>query len=170
MYLFLFKPRSHRLGGFLLCTRFIIFFLVLSGSRPKLPLTANCLHRMMSSSANYRPFLSSFRHFPPPPPPLRRVLSSQRVNCLHTKKWRPKGEMLIWSNLGQNPSTLVLVKNPHVKFILKGQGIFSLDVNKIIRLQVTLNSRYAKNVIRYSFFRIFAEGQESHVSQTNHVF
>ena len=43
---------------------------------------------------------------------------------------------------------------------------FSLDVNKILRLQVTLNSRYAKNVIRYSFFRIFAEGQESHVSQT----
>ena len=52
------------------------------------------------------------------------------------------------------------------KFILKGQGVFSLDVNKILRLQVTLNSRYAKNVIRYYFFRIFAEGQESHVSQT----
>ena len=72
---------------------------------------------------------------------------------------------------------LMLVKNPYVKFILKGQGVFSLDVNKIIRLQVTLNSRYAKNVIRYSFFRIFAEGQESHdrepgtgyVSQTNRV-
>ena len=64
----------------------------------------------------------------------------------------------------------MLVKNPYVKFILKGQGIFSLDVNKILRLQVTLNSRYAKNVIRYSFFRIFAEGQESHVSQTNRVF
>ena len=64
----------------------------------------------------------------------------------------------------------MLVKNPYVKFILKGQGNFSLDVNKILRLQVTLNSRYAKNVIRYSFFRIFAEGQESRVSQTNHVF
>ena len=63
----------------------------------------------------------------------------------------------------------MLVKNPYVKFILKGQGIFSLDVNKILRLQVTLNSRYAKNVITYSFFRIFAEGQESHVSQTNRV-
>ena len=62
------------------------------------------------------------------------------------------------------------VKNPYVKFILKGQGIFSLDLNKILRLQVTLNSRYAKNVIRYSFFRIFAERQESHVSQTNRVF
>ena len=58
----------------------------------------------------------------------------------------------------------VLVKNPYVKFILKGQGIFSLDVDKILRLQVTLNSRYAKNVIRYSFFRIFAEGQESPTS------
>ena len=49
------------------------------------------------------------------------------------------------------------------KIIVKGQGVFSLDVNKILRLQVTLNSRYAKNVIRYSFFRIFAEGQESRV-------
>ena len=57
-------------------------------------------------------------------------------------------------------------QKPIYKFILKGQGVFSLDVNKILRLQVTLNSRYAKNVIRYSFFRIFAEGQESHVSQT----
>ena len=47
---------------------------------------------------------------------------------------------------------------------------FKLDVNKILRLQVTLNSRYAKNVIRYSFFCIFAEGQESYVSQTNRVF
>ena len=55
-------------------------------------------------------------------------------------------------------------QNPYVKFILKGQGIFSLDVDKILRLQVTLNSRYAKNVIRYSFFRIFAEGQESPTS------
>ena len=64
----------------------------------------------------------------------------------------------------------MLVKNPDVKFILKGQGIFSLDVNKILRLQVTLNSRYAKNVITYSFFRIFAEGQESHVSQKNRTF
>ena len=57
-------------------------------------------------------------------------------------------------------------QKPCVKFILKGQSIFSLDVNKILRLQVTLNSRYAKNVIRYSFFRIFDEWQESHVSQT----
>ena len=40
----------------------------------------------------------------------------------------------------------------------------------IRRKQVMLNSRYAKNVIRYSFFRIFAEGQESHFSQTNRVF
>ena len=47
------------------------------------------------------------------------------------------------------------------KFIVKGQGVFSFDVNKILRLQVTLNSRYAKNVMRYCFFRIFAEGQES---------
>ena len=31
---------------------------------------------------------------------------------------------------------------------LKGQGIFSLDVNKSIRLQVTLEQRHAKNIIR----------------------
>ena len=58
-------------------------------------------------------------------------------------------------------------QKPICKFILKGLGVFSiLEVNKIFRLQVTLNSRYAKNVIRYSFFHTFAEGQESHVSQT----
>ena len=81
-------------------------------------------------------------------------------------------------------------QNPYVKFILKGQGIFSLDVDKILRLQVTLNSRYAKNVIRYSFFRTNLlkgrrvqprsqggkmrdpgnEVEESHVSQTNRIF
>ena len=37
LFYFFFKPRSRRLGGFLLCLRFI-FFLVLSVSRPKLPL------------------------------------------------------------------------------------------------------------------------------------
>ena len=100
------KPRSRRLGGFLLCLRFIyffflprsrrrarscfafgllnraavgwavscsafglFFFFVLSVTISK-PLqmmshSANCHHRMMSSSANYGPFLSSFRHTPP---------------------------------------------------------------------------------------------------------
>ena len=52
---FIIKPRSRRLGGFLLCLRFI-FFLSVTISKPP---------RMMSSSANYRPFLSSFRHIPP---------------------------------------------------------------------------------------------------------
>ena len=50
------------------CSAFglLFFFLVLSVSRPKLPAhSANCCHRMMSPSANYRPFLSSFRHIPP---------------------------------------------------------------------------------------------------------
>ena len=40
-----------------------------------------------------------------------------------------------------------------------------MDVNKYLRLQVALNSRYVKIVIRYSFYRIFAERQESHVSR-----
>ena len=57
----LFKPRSRRLGGFFALPS---EFLVLSVSRPKLPL-GHCCHQMMSSSANYRPFLSSFRHIPP---------------------------------------------------------------------------------------------------------
>ena len=51
------KPRSLRLGGFLICLRFIFFF--------SLSVTISKPPRMMSSSANYRPFLSSFRHIPP---------------------------------------------------------------------------------------------------------
>ena len=46
-----FKARFQPHRGFL-------FFFVLSVTNPKPP-------RMMSSSANYRPFLSSFRHIPP---------------------------------------------------------------------------------------------------------
>ena len=64
-------------------------------------------------------------------------------------------------------------QKPMCKFILKGQGVFSLDVNKILRLQVTLNSRYAKNVIRYFFFvYVFAEARESRFadSVSNRVF
>ena len=61
-------------------------------------------------------------------------------------------------------------QKPICKIYIERSRYFSLDVNKIIRFQVTLNSRYAKNVIRYSLFRIFAEGQESHVSQANRVF
>ena len=54
--LFFFKPRSRRLGGFLLCLRFFFFVLSVTISKPP---------RMMSSSANCRPFLSSFGHIPP---------------------------------------------------------------------------------------------------------
>ena len=51
------KPRSRRLGGFLLCLRYIyIYFLSVTISKPP---------RMMSSSANYRPSLGSFRRIPP---------------------------------------------------------------------------------------------------------
>ena len=39
------------------------------------------------------------------------------------------------------------------------KGIFSLDVNKYLRLQVTLNSRYAKIVIRYSFIIYLLKGR-----------
>ena len=62
------------------------------------------------------------------------------------------------------------LKLPICKIYIERSRYFFIRRKKILRLQVTLNSRYAKNVIRYSFFRIFAEGQESHVSQTNCVF
>ena len=58
------KPRSHRLGGFLLCLRFISFFLFCRWADPNFH-SANCCHQMMSSSASYRPFLSSVHHIPP---------------------------------------------------------------------------------------------------------
>ena len=52
---------------------------------------------MMSSSANYRPFLSSFRHIPPQ--------GFCQVNCLD-QQWPPTGKLFICSNLGQNPSAM----------------------------------------------------------------
>ena len=55
---FFFKPRSH-IWLAVSCSAFgLFFFLFLLVSIPEPP-------RMMSSSANYRPFLSSFRHIPP---------------------------------------------------------------------------------------------------------
>ena len=49
---------------------------------------------MMSSSANDRPFLSSFRHIPP------QESFAQLANLtIQTKNGR-RGERLIWSNLG----------------------------------------------------------------------
>ena len=63
-----------------------LFFLVLYVTNPK-PLL------MMSSSANDRPFLSSFRHIPPQESfvPLANL-------TIQTKNGR-RGERLIWSNL-----------------------------------------------------------------------
>ena len=46
-------------------------------------------------------------------------------------------------------------QKPICKINIERSRYFFIDVNKILRLQVTLNSRYAKNVIRYSFFRIY---------------
>ena len=42
-----------------------IFFRSFVGEQTQNSHSAYCHHRMMSSSANYRPFLSSFRHIPP---------------------------------------------------------------------------------------------------------
>ena len=52
---------------FLLCTGFFFFRFRVTRRRPPRMMSSstNCLHRMMSSSANYRPFLSSFRHISP---------------------------------------------------------------------------------------------------------
>ena len=65
---------------------------------------------MMSLSANDRPFLSSFRHIPP------QESFVQLANLtIQTKNGR-RGERLIWSNLGYNPSwmearTFARIKN-----------------------------------------------------------
>ena len=58
-----------------------------------------------------------------------------------------------------DPSIYLKIQS-FVACVLKGQGIFSLEVNTIIRLQVTLQPRYAKNVIRYAFM---LKGSQSHV-------
>ena len=50
--------------------------------------------RMMSSSANDRPFLSSFRHIPP------QESFVQLTNLTIQIKNGRRGERLIWSNLG----------------------------------------------------------------------
>ena len=107
---FSFKPCSRRLGGFFLCTRFSFFkprslrlhgfgFLLclrffFVGEQTQTP-TANCLHRMMSSSANYRPFLSSFCHIPP-----SGGFCQVSKLTVYTKKWWPKGENVNLVQLG----------------------------------------------------------------------
>ena len=65
----------------------VFFFFVLSVTNPKPP-------RMMSSSANDRPFLSSFRHIPP------QESFVQLANLTIQIKNGRRGERLIWSNLG----------------------------------------------------------------------
>ena len=50
---------------------------------------------MMSSSANYRPFLSSFRHIPP-----SGGFSQVSELTVNTKKWRPNGENVYLVQLG----------------------------------------------------------------------
>ena len=55
---------------------------------------------MMSLSANYRLFHSSFRHILP-----QEDFVKLANNCLD-KKWLPTGKMFIWSNLAQNPSQM----------------------------------------------------------------
>ena len=62
---FFFKPRSRRLGGFLLCLRFIIIFLVLSVTISKLPL-GWCHHQPITGHFSALFVIS----------PLRRVLLS----------------------------------------------------------------------------------------------
>ena len=67
--------------------KFGFFFFVLSVTNPKPP-------QMMSSSANDRPFLSSFRHIPP-----QESFVQLAYLTIQTKNGR-RGERLIWSNLG----------------------------------------------------------------------
>ena len=105
-YGILVKPHSHIwLSGFLICLRFIFFSFVCEQTRtPTRPIV------MMSSSANERPFLSSFRHIPP-----QESLVQLANLTIQTKNGR-RGERLISSNLGLNPSwmdarTFARIKN-----------------------------------------------------------
>ena len=63
----LFNRAAMGRARFLLCTGFFFFRFRVTRRRPPRMMSSstNCLHRMMSSSANYRPFLSSFRHISP---------------------------------------------------------------------------------------------------------
>ena len=81
------------------CSAFGFFFV---GEQTQTP-TANCLHRMMSSSANYRPFLSSSRHISP-----SGGFCQVSELTVYTKKWRPSAmgvrtfariKHLIWDQL-----------------------------------------------------------------------
>ena len=60
------------------------------------------------------------------------------------KKLKPK-------RLSKTPLTYVNL------YSFERSRYFFVGRNNYLRLQVTLNSRYAKIVIRYSFYRIFAE-------------
>ena len=73
--------------------RFLFFFSFV-GEQTQTPMySANCCHRMMSSSANYRPFLSSFRHIPPQEHFVKLANSLFRQNmavcekCLFGQNW-----------------------------------------------------------------------------------
>ena len=77
--------------GFKFFKLLVFFFFSFCVTNPKPP-------RMMSSSANDRPFLSSFRHIPP-----QESLVQLPNLTVQTKNGR-RGERLIWSNLGINPS------------------------------------------------------------------
>ena len=72
---------------------------------------------------------------------------------------------------GEKGKTLALVKNQFnickFIFVLKVNVFFSLNVNKILRLQVTLDSRHPKNVIRYAFQHIYLRQPESHFRVIN---
>ena len=74
---------------------------------------------------------------------------------------------------GEKGKTLALVKNQFnickFIFVLKVNVFFSLNVNKILRLQVTLDPRHAKNVIRYAFRVINFGGDVAVDDGGNHV-
>ena len=97
----IFKPRSRRLGGFLLCLRFInlFFFLVLSVSRPKLPL--GLLSSPDDVIISQLQAISQLFSSNPPSGAFCQV-SKLTIQREHGRLW----EMFIWSKLGQNPSDI----------------------------------------------------------------
>ena len=88
------------------CSAFGFFFVVLSVTNPKPP-------RMMSLSASYRPFVSSFLHIPP------QEGFVKLANELFRQKMAADEKNVVWSKLGQNPSQMGARTFARIKNLLR---------------------------------------------------
>ena len=90
-FFFFFKPRSRRLGGFLLCLRFIFFRFV--GNYIQTSADDVIISQLQAISQLF----SSY-----PPSGAFCQVSKLTIQTEHGRLW----EMFIWSKLGQNPSDI----------------------------------------------------------------